>query len=98
MGTAIGNALAEVGLVNQDDADKVECSAYYPSFYKHKIEEISRLCNLLEINKVKLTIVDTLAQLHWDFYLRIGQYDTAYGLMLTHLRKRVAELGLVQLK
>lgn len=95
MSTAMSIALAKVGLITEKQANDVVVLPRHLVPYQEQIEEISRLAGLMKANRVKESGMDVVVYLALSADLSAGRHEEGYRLALSHLQKRVIELGLV---
>ncbi len=95
MQTAMSLALARVGLITEEQARDITCLPRHLKTYQEQIEEISLLAGLMKNANINASGTDTLVYIAYRLDLESGRYAEGFQLMLSHLKKRVAELGLV---
>lgn len=96
MQTAMGCALAEAGLISNEQANQeLEAIPDHLKQYTHQIQEIKRLTTLFTQSGVEFSLLDIATLVAFDAMLRREEYADAYKMMLSRLKKVASKNGLV---
>jgi len=94
MQTAMSSALVRVGLITKEQEIQATYLPHHLRPFQRQIEKISQLAGLMKSHGVKESGLDIVVYLAFVCALEGHEYANAYDLMLSHLKKRTAELGL----
>ncbi len=93
--TAMSAALQRVGLVTEVQVKNATCVPHHLQPYAGQIMEIERLTALFSQGGVEMSLLDIGATVAFEAMFKRKEYDEAYEMMLTHLKKVAAKHGLV---
>ena len=93
METAMSVALAQAGLITEEQARQASDLPPHLKPFTSQIQEISQLAELFTQSGVEFALIDLVATVAFEAMRQRDENAEAYAMMLAHMRKKARRLN-----
>ena len=96
METPMSLALAQAGLITEEQAARVEVLPHEMKPFARQIQEIQQLAEIFISSGVEFSLIDLGAAVAFEAMRQRGENAEAYAMMLAHMREKARTLNVTR--